>query len=124
MSTVEARPTLSPRAERVRERFARTPLATKVNVVDLDLPTVEVAPADWPAVARFLRDDPDCRYDLFLDLAGVDNAKRSGRPTRFEAVVHLHSLSRNEHVRVKVLLPDGTEPSLPSVIDVWPAANW
>jgi NADH-quinone oxidoreductase subunit C/D len=116
--------TLSPPAERLRERFARTPLATKVNVVDLDLPTVEVAPADWPAVARFLRDDPDCRYDLFLDLAGVDNAKRSGHPTRFEAVVHLHSLSRNEHVRVKVLLPDGTEPSLPSVIDVWPAANW
>jgi NADH-quinone oxidoreductase subunit C/D len=123
LSTVET-PTLSPPAERLRERFARSPLAEKVEVRDLDMPTVEVAPADWPAVARFLRDDPDCQYDLFLDLAGVDNAKRSGHPTRFEAVVHLHSLSRNEHVRVKVLLPDGTEPSLPSVIDVWPAANW
>ncbi|HEX5134974.1 MAG TPA: NADH-quinone oxidoreductase subunit C, partial [Thermoanaerobaculia bacterium] len=86
MSTVEAPPTLSPNAERIRERFARTPLAEKVEVRDLDMPTVEVGPSDWPGVARFLRDDPDCRYDLFLDLAGVDNAKRSGHPTRFEAV--------------------------------------
>jgi NADH-quinone oxidoreductase subunit C/D len=123
-NSAEAPPTLSPAAERLRERFARSPLSDKVAILDLDLPTVEVSPTDWPAVARFLRDDPECRYDLFLDLAGVDNAKRSGRPTRFESVVHLHSLSRDEHVRAKVLLPDGAEPALPSVVEVWPAANW
>ena len=38
--------------------------------------------------------------------------------------MHLHSLSRNEHVRVRVGLPDADRPSLPSVTDVWPAANW
>jgi NADH-quinone oxidoreductase subunit C/D len=123
-NSVEAPPTLSAPAERLRERFARLPLSEKVAIRDLDLPTVEVSPTDWPAVARFLRDDPECRYDLFLDLAGVDNAKRSGRPTRFEAIVHLHSLPRNEHVRAKVMLPDGAKPQLPSVIDVWPAADW
>ena len=75
----------------------------------------------------FLRDDPGCQYDLFLDLCGVDNLRRRGRGRRrrFEAVVHLHSLSRNEHVRVRVVLPDaGRKPSLPSVESVWPAANW
>jgi NADH-quinone oxidoreductase subunit C/D len=122
---VEAPPrTLSPAAERLRARFDGSPLADRVEVRDLDLPTVEVAPDDWPAVARFLRDDKECRYDLFLDLAGVDNAKRRGRPTRFEAVFHLHSVSRDEHVRAKVLIPDGAEARLPSVVEVWPAANW
>jgi NADH-quinone oxidoreductase subunit C/D len=123
LSTVEA-PALSPAAERLRERLERSPFAGRSEVRDLDLPTLEVSPADWPAVARFLRDDPECRFDLFLDLAGVDNRKRRGRPTRFEAVFHVHSVSNNEHLRVKVLLPDGAEPSLPTVHDVWPAANW
>src|SRR5207245_11671116 len=59
-----------------------------------------------------------------LDLAGVDNSKRRGRPSRFEAVFHLLSRSREEHLRVKVVLPDGATPSLPTVSEVWPAANW
>src|SRR5207249_3495733 len=111
-------------AERVRERVSASPLAGRVEVADLDLPTIEVGPRDWPALARFLRDDPGCLYDLFLDLCGVDNLRRPGRKTRFEAVVHLHSLSRNEHVRVRVLLPDAEKPQLPTVCDVFPASNW
>jgi len=123
MSVLEAE-ALSPAAEKLRGRLETSPFSEKGEVFDLDLPTVECSPADWPALARFLCDDPECRYDLFLDLAGVDNLKRPGRKTRFEAVFHLHSLSRNEHARVKVVLPDDTAPSLPSVHDVWPAANW
>jgi NADH-quinone oxidoreductase subunit C/D len=123
LSSVET-VSLSPSAGRIRDRFSGSPLSERVEVVDLDLPTVETSPADWIAVARFLRDDPECRYDLFLDLAGVDNLKRRGRPTRFEAVFHLLSLSRGEHLRVKVILPDGTPPSLPTVSEVWPAADW
>jgi len=116
--------TASPASEKLRERLAASPLAGRAKVSDLDLPTVEVAPDDWPALARFLRDDPECRYDLFLDLAGVDNLRRAGAPTRFEAVVHLHSLAHNRHARVRVPLPDVEKPSLPSVESVWPAANW
>ncbi len=123
MSTVETVSLSSP-AQRIRDRFSASPLSEQVEIADLDLPTVETSPADWLAVARFLRDDPECRFDLFLDLAGVDNGKRRGRPTRFEAVFHLLSVSRGEHVRVKVILPDGKPPSLPTVCEVWPAANW
>jgi len=123
LSAVET-PSLSAPAERIRGRLASTPLAEKVEVRDLDLPTLEVSPPEWPALAEWLRDDPECRYDLFLDLAGVDNLKRRGQKTRFEAVVHLHSLPRNEHLRVKVLLPDGTNLTIPTVTGVWPAANW
>ncbi len=123
MSVVEAA-TPSAAAQKLGERVLASPLSWKVQVRDLDLPTLEVAAADWPALARFLRDDPECRYDLFLDLAGVDNLRRPARKTRFEGVVHLHSLPRDRHVRVKVQIPDGPEPAIPSVTDVWPAANW
>jgi NADH-quinone oxidoreductase subunit C/D len=119
-----AAPPLSAAAERIRERLSGSPLSERVEVRDLDLPTLEVAPSDWPALAAWLRDDSECRYDLFLDLAGVDNLKRAGQKTRFEAVVHLHSLPRDEHLRVKVLLPDAVPPALPSVSEVWPASNW
>jgi NADH-quinone oxidoreductase subunit C/D len=115
---------LSPAAEKIRSRLAGTAFGSRVEIRDLDLPTLEVSPADWPALARHLRDDPQCAFDLFLDLAGVDNLKRPGTTTRFEAVVHLLALSRGEHLRVKVLLPDGESPKLPSVADIWPAANW
>jgi NADH-quinone oxidoreductase subunit C/D len=122
--TVAEIATLSAAADRIRSRLAGTPFGQRVEIRDLDLPTLEVSPADWPALARHLRDDPQCGFDLFLDLAGVDNLKRRGTTTRFEAVVHLLALSRGEHLRVKVLLPDSGSPTLPSVADVWPAANW
>jgi len=122
--TVAVETALSPAAERVRERVAASPVAGRAEVVDRDLPTIEVSPKDWPTLARFLRDDPGCRYDLFIDLCGVDNLRRSGQKTRFETVAHLHSLPRNERVRVRVLLPDPESPSVPTVCDTYPAANW
>jgi NADH-quinone oxidoreductase subunit C/D len=115
---------LSPAAERLRDRISESPVAARASVSEGDLPTVEVGPQDWPALARFLRDDPGCQYDLFLDLCGVDNLRRRGSRSRFELVVHLHSLPRNNHVRVRVTLPDGESPSVPSVHGIWPAANW
>ncbi len=117
---------LSRAAERLRDRLSESLVAGQPVVVDGDLPTVEVLPQHWPALARFLRDDPACQYDLFLDLCGVDNLRRPGDRARFEVVAHLHSLSRNEHLRVRVALPvaEGGRPSMPSVADVWPAANW
>ncbi len=124
MSPVVETPTLSPAAERLRARLGGSPLASSVAVVDLDLPTLEVEPDAWPALAKWLRDDPECRFDLFLDMAGVDNLRRRGQKTRFEAVSHLLSLTRSEHLRVKVLLPDAEDPTLPSVTGVWPGADW
>ena len=98
MSTVVETAELSAPAEKLRGRLERSGLAGKAKVLDLDLPTVEVAPDAWMELARFLRDDPECRFDLLLDISGVDNLRRSGRPTRFESVVHLLSIPRNEHM--------------------------
>lgn len=70
-------------------------------------------------VMKFLRDDPACRFSVLVDLCGVDYP---GRAKRFDVVYHLLSLHQNHRVRIKVKADE--ETPVPSVIDVFPAANW
>jgi NADH-quinone oxidoreductase subunit C len=43
---------------------------------------------------------------------------------RFFAVYHLLSISRNKRLRLRVRCADNAYPTVPSVVDVWPTANW
>lgn len=70
-------------------------------------------------VLKVLRDDPECRFSCLIDLCGVDYP---GRAKRFDVVYHLLSLHQNQRIRVKVAVDEDT--AVPSVIDVYPAANW
>ena len=47
----------------------------------------------------------------------------SGRP-RFAAVYHLMSVSNNHRLRVRVYCENDDMPVVPSVIELWPSANW
>jgi NADH-quinone oxidoreductase subunit C/D len=71
-------------------------------------------------LARELRDDPATRFDLILDLCGVDYPEREHR---FEAVYHLYSIPRRERLRLKVPCRED-ELTLPTLIPVWKAVNW
>jgi NADH-quinone oxidoreductase subunit C len=87
-----------------------------------------VVPADRLADSmRILRDRPQSRFEQLIDLCGVDYATygsgdRDG--PRFAIVYHLLSLANNWRLRVRTFAPDDDFPVVPSVIDVWPAANW
>jgi NADH-quinone oxidoreductase subunit C len=70
-------------------------------------------------VVRFLRDDPSCRFLCFIDICGVDYPSRE---KRFDVVYHLLSPYQNLRIRIKVQTDEDTP--VPSVIDVFPAANW
>src|SRR5436190_3808859 len=76
---------------------------------------------------RRLRDAQSFRFDMLIDVCGVDyasygNLSRDG--PRFAAVYHLLSLANNQRLRVRSFAPDDDFPVLPSMIDLWPAANW
>ncbi|PST25356.1 NADH-quinone oxidoreductase subunit C [Mesorhizobium plurifarium] len=58
-------------------------------------------------------------FQQLLDLCGADYPDRK---ERFEVVYHLLSLTRNARLRVKVST-DEVQP-VPSIIAVYPAANW
>ena len=79
------------------------------------------------AAMRRLRDEPAFRFETLIDVCGVDysawgNAAHEG--PRYAAVYHLLSLANNARLRVRSFAPDDDFPVLPSVIDVWPSANW
>jgi NADH-quinone oxidoreductase subunit C len=66
-----------------------------------------------------LRDDPEFRFHLLIDLCGVDYPDR---PRRFDVVYHLLSLTKNLRIRVKVQTDE--EVPVPSLVSVYPNANW
>lgn len=71
-------------------------------------------------VLKFLKENPECPFDLFLDLCGVDYL---GSEPRFEVVYHLYSLSKKKRIRLRVRV-FGEPPSLPSALSVYPIADW
>ena len=81
--------------------------------------TVVVARSEIIAVLTKLRDDPDCLFEVLIDICGVDYPARANR---FDVVYHLLSPRKNMRVRIK-LETNETDP-VPSVIPVYPAANW
>lgn len=89
--------------------------------------TITVAAADWAEVARTLRDDPSLRFEQLIDLCGLDMSGWRDRPwdgLRYVVVTHLLSVSLNWRLRVRVSAPDDELPLVPSVNEVWNAANW
>jgi NADH-quinone oxidoreductase subunit C len=66
-----------------------------------------------------LRDDSECLFEVLIDICGVDYPERE---KRFEVVYHLLSPRRNQRIRVKCVTDEDTP--VPSVVDVFPAANW
>jgi NADH-quinone oxidoreductase subunit C len=81
--------------------------------------TVLVPAEEIVRVLTFLRDDPRCLFASLMDLCGADYP---GREKRFDVVYHLLSYRHNQRIRVKVEADEVTP--VPSVIDVYPTANW
>jgi NADH-quinone oxidoreductase subunit C len=111
----------------------------------------EVQPAALLSVCRTLRDRAELKFEMLMDLAGIDylqyrtddwqtfSATRSGfsrarveegpvadpaAPGRFAVVYNLLSISHNQRVRLVAKCPDTAEPVLDSVVDIWASANW
>ena len=102
----------------------RLPKGSVTPQEGLDQPTWIVAREHLLELCRDLRDNPKTRFDMLLDLCGVDFPDRSDEDGgRFEAVYHLYSMPRGERLRLKVPLTEA-DPVLPSLISVWKAADW
>ena len=81
--------------------------------------TIVTRREDIVQVATFLRDDPQCRFVCFIDLCGADYPARE---RRFDVVYHFLAPHHNRRIRVKVETDEVTP--VPSLIGVFPAANW
>lgn len=80
--------------------------------------TVYVEAARLVEICRFLKSE-----QKFNRLASITCVDWRPREPRFEVVYHLHSLDRNERVRLKVRVASD-DLEVDSVTGVWRAANW
>lgn len=94
-------------------------IAGRVAVVAFDEVTITVEPNQIVETLRALRDDARCQFVVLIDICGVDYPERA---KRFEVVYHLLAPRLNQRLRVKVATDEAT--AVPSVIEVYPAANW
>ncbi|HEX9858466.1 MAG TPA: NADH-quinone oxidoreductase subunit C [Paracoccaceae bacterium] len=81
--------------------------------------TLEVQPAHLLALVDFLKTDAACRFSTLIDITAVDHPERAAR---FDVVYHFLSMYQNHRIRLKVAV-HGDE-MVPSIIPVFPAANW
>jgi NADH-quinone oxidoreductase subunit C len=81
--------------------------------------TIEIARDKIVETLTFLRDDARCRFEVLIDICGVD---WPAREQRFDVVYHLLSPRLNQRIRVKLKTDEATPVA--SVVEVYPAANW
>jgi len=78
-------------------------------------------------VLGHLKRDVPQPYRTLYDLTAIDERVRNSRadqpPSDFTVIYHLLSYERNQDIRLKVAL-NGDYPSLTTITDLWPAANW
>jgi NADH-quinone oxidoreductase subunit C len=114
--------------------------------------TYEVAANGLLAAAALLRDAPDLKFEMCMDVCGVDYLQHGrdewntqsatssgfsrgvarGAPRvgelppgrRFAVVYHLLSISLNQRLRLRVFCADDEQPMVDSVTGVWAGANW
>lgn len=76
-------------------------------------------PASLIRLMTVLRDDSNCQFKVLVSVCGADYPARE---KRFEVVYNLLSLKHNQRIRVKVATDEATP--VPSVVGVFPSANW
>lgn len=91
------------------------------------IPTFWVKKDHMHGLLHHLKYEIDQPYKMLYDLTAIDERMRRHRdgqpPSDMTVVYHLLSFDRNAYVRIKVALAE-TRLSLPSIVDIWPAANW
>jgi NADH-quinone oxidoreductase subunit C len=120
--------------DRLKKRFGPAIAGANLEAID---PWIEVTAEGLVELCRYLRDEPDLRFNMLNCISGVDyfeadpkKAAKTGWEPHVEVVYHLWSLPNKASLVLKVVLPrwrDGVEgnlPRVPTVSGVWSTADW
>jgi NADH-quinone oxidoreductase subunit C len=82
-------------------------------------PWVLIQPGSVLKIAKFLRDDPELRFNTLMCLSGVHYPDTQ----ELGVTYHLHSTTIGHTVVLKVRVPVDN-PRVPSVETIWKTADW
>lgn len=89
--------------------------------------TIECKASQLLDVCTTLRDHQQLKFEQLIDLCGVDYAdygEGTWSGLRFATVYHFLSVSLNHRLRLRVFASEDDFPVLPTLVDLWPVANW
>ena len=89
--------------------------------------TIEVKIDDLLSTLKTLKQHKAFQFKQLIDLCGVDYkdyGEGAWTKPRFAVVYHFLSIEHNHRIRVRTFSKEENFPLFPSVIDLWPAANW
>ncbi len=88
--------------------------------------TITVNKNDIHEVIATLKNNPETLFEQCVDVCGVDylEYKNEYVGDRFAVVYHLLSVKNNSRIRVKAYIPDGDNPNIDSIQDIFSSANW
>ncbi len=86
---------------------------------DIGDPWILIDAALIKAISKFLRDDPEMRFNTLMCLSGVHYPKEE----ELGVTYHLHSTELHQTVVLKVRVPI-EKPNVPSVETIWKTADW
>jgi NADH-quinone oxidoreductase subunit C len=113
---VKPDPWSSPLLDELQKRF---PGAIGEAVIFRSQPSITLTRESLLSICEYLKSDEGGEYTLLTDETAVDYPKRE---KRFEVIYHLYSFKRNDRLRLKLVVGEGEK--VPSVVGLWPTANW
>ncbi len=104
--------------KRIAENFS-----DKVTTVGepYGLLTVETTRDQIIGLLAFLKTDAALKFIFLTDITAIHYPEQEGK--EIGIIYHLHSLTTNTRIRIKVFLADG-DVHIPTATELWNGANW
>ena len=91
----------------------------KKSLISFDELLIETDVENLFTVIQFLKSNDSCKFKQLIDIAGIDFPEKD---KRFR-IVYLF-LSHQNNLRIKLSVDLGVEKKIPSIIKIFPSANW
>jgi len=108
----------------LKKSFGRKIIRSKYHLGEI---TIVIDPNNLHDVLKSLRDQKEFHFKQLVDLCSIDYIDYPSEQVdqrRFAVVYHLLSISNNQRLRVKSFIKDNDFPTIQTVIDLWPNADW
>ena len=109
---------------KLKKSFGRKIVRSKNHLSEI---TIVIDPSNLHDILKSLRDQKEFHFKQLIDLCSIDYMDYPSEQVdqrRFAIVYHLLSISNNQRLRVKSFIKDNDFPTIQTVIDLWPNADW
>jgi NADH-quinone oxidoreductase subunit C len=109
---------------KLKKSFGRKIVLSKNHLGEI---TIVIDPSNLHDILKSLRDQKEFHFKQLIDLCSIDYMDYPSEQVdqrRFAIVYNLLSISNNQRLRVKSFIKDNDFPTIQTVIDLWPNADW